>query len=103
MKNICRSKSKIKALVEPFIFEKLTDDSYEVLRLPSIRLMTWNRFDLGFKLFYLDIKDKNNSLAQFVYESDIRSQTLGCYKELGSEMKDTLRNIYLNLIIFTKV
>ncbi len=40
--------------MEPFIYEKLEKDTYEVLSINPIKLLTWNRLDLAFKLFYLD-------------------------------------------------
>jgi len=82
---------EIRPLIEPFIFEELEELSYEVLSFPSLCLLTWNRFDLAFKLLYLDLKETNNELAQHVYECDIRSQTLGSFKEAGNNSKTSFK------------
>jgi len=89
MPNLILKRSKVKALVEPFIFATLGRPSYEILSLPAVCFLTWNRFDLGFKLLYLDLKEKNSAYARQVYENDIRSQTLGSFEEYGSEAKNS--------------
>ncbi len=88
-------KQDFKNLVEPFIYENLKYDNYEVYKMDPINLLTWNRFDLAFKLFYLDYKAKNNQLALQVYREDIKSQTLGSFEEFGKEEKDTFAKYIL--------
>lgn len=91
MPNQVLKKAEIRPLIESFIFEELESTNYEVLRLPSNCLLRWNRFDLGFKLVYLDLKESNHELARHIYESDIRSQTLGSFKEAGSDLKTSFK------------
>jgi len=50
-------------------------------------LLTHTRFDLAFKLFYLDMKEKNGDLAKEVYLEHIRAFSLGKFIEPGNEEK----------------
>src|SRR6056297_1515930 len=84
-------KNSLQGLVENFIYEELDEDKYELISIFSPELLTWNRFDLGFKLFYLDLTNKNPSLANRVYQEDIRSQTLGKFKEPGNNKKNSFQ------------
>ena len=74
--------------LEPFIYEKLNKNEYEIIKKHPIKLLTWNRLDLAFKLFYLDNKDKLNDLAEKTYYQDIKSQTLGSFEEFGNDKKN---------------
>jgi len=82
-------KSELKNYIEPFIFEQLNKETYTCKRKSANSLLTWNRFDLAFKLFYLDMKAKNLKLATDIYAQDIKAQTLGEFKEFGSTTKDS--------------
>jgi len=79
-------KQQIQSAIEPFIYEKLSKDSYHIERVLANKLLTWNRFDLAFKLFYLDNKIHNVLIAKKVYKEDIKAQTLGKFIELGNEV-----------------
>lgn len=83
------SKSKLKALIEPIVYDGIKEGAYEVAKCNSSDLLTWNRLDLGFKLFYLDNLKKNKRLALEMYKADIACQTMGTYKELGNDEKDS--------------
>ncbi|MEW5011047.1 MAG: hypothetical protein AB1Y22_05700 [Cycloclasticus sp.] len=83
------NKSELKGKIEPFIFNKLSNQSYEIKTRSSSSLLTWNRFDIAFKLFYLDNKENNIGLARLVYEHDIRAQTLGSFEEYGNDDKQS--------------
>ncbi len=78
-------KCALKNLIEPFIYEKLDGKEYEVNVKPAIELLTWNRFDLAFKLSYLDNINVYPSIAIEIYKNDIKAQTLGKFIELGNE------------------
>lgn len=82
-------KEELKQKLEPFIYEKLQKDTYEVIKLNPIELLTWNKLDLAFKLFYLDNKVKNEVLATKIYKEDIKAQTLSSFREYGNEDKDS--------------
>ena len=77
-------KKKINDKIDKFIYDKLHKNNYEVEKFKAVDLLTWNRLDLAFKLFYLDNKIKNQELALNVYKEDIRSQTLGEFVERGN-------------------
>ncbi|PHR51630.1 hypothetical protein [Cycloclasticus sp.] len=79
------AREEIEGLVEPFIYENLGREKYQLNDQLSNELLTWNRLDLAFKLFYLDNVDVYPELAKEVYKEDIRSQTLGTFIELGNE------------------
>lgn len=81
------AKQNLKNKLEPFIYDKLTQEAYEVENISSKKLLTWSRLDLAFKLFYLQYKEKVPSLALEIYKNDIRSQTLGSFEEFGNNAK----------------
>lgn len=84
------SKSEMMDKLESFIVEKLADNKlYEVTRVEAKDLLSSNRFDLGFKLFFLKNFKKNRCLAERIYYEDIRSQTLGSFTEYGNEAKNS--------------
>lgn len=89
-------KNKLAHQVESFIHKNLEKKEYEIFFIESIVLLTWNRLDLAFKLFYLDNKNNNKELAELVYKYDIKAQTLGSYIEYGNEEKKNSFEIYLN-------
>jgi hypothetical protein len=94
-------KNKLKKMIEPFIYDKLTKEEYEIKTIKAIDLLSWNRLDLAFKLFYLDNKRTNFELAKKVYKEDIKSQTSGKFIEYGNENKKN--NFEEYLIIFDKI
>lgn len=75
----------LQKLIEIFIYKNLERKEYQVKKQFAKELLTWNRLDLAFKLFYLDNVDVYPELAKEVYREDIRSQTLGTFIELGNE------------------
>lgn len=79
------SKENLKAKVEPFIYKKLTEKEYEIKNIKAKNLLTWNRFDLAFKLSYLDNIKVSPSIANEIYKHDIKAQTLGKFTEYGNE------------------
>lgn len=86
-------KQALRNRLEPFIYEKLEKDEYKQETINSKKLLTWNRLDLAFKLFYLDNKEVNYYLAERVYAADIKAQTLGSFIEFGNEEnKNSFKN-----------
>lgn len=82
-------KENIKEKIEPFVYERLSRDYYEISTCPARKLLTWNRFDLGFKLFYLENIDRAPEISKLVYKEDIRVQTQGTYVEYGNNSKNS--------------
>jgi hypothetical protein len=57
-------------------------------------LLVSTRFDLAFKLFYLDVINENIELARFVYKEHIRAFSLGSFSEPGNSEKNTADAFY---------
>lgn len=88
MKKILRS--ELFPLLEPHFYNDLVEDTYAVEQIEATTLLTHTRFDLAFKLFYLDMKDKSEKLAQEVYSEHIRAFSLGKYTEPGNLEKNSI-------------
>ena len=56
MNNI--SKKDLLKLIEPHFSGDLDKDIYDINTINSVDLLSNNRFDLAFKLFYLNLKEK---------------------------------------------
>lgn len=67
-----------------FLLEK---DAYEVFEVLAVNLLTYNRFDLAFKLMFLDLYNINPNLAKDVYVEHIRAFSFGKFTEPGNELK----------------
>ena len=80
-------KDNLKNLIEPHFHKYLQKESYEVISKKALDLLTHTRFDLAFKLFYLDIKERNEKLAKEVYLEHIRAFSLGKFSEPGNKEK----------------
>lgn len=78
--------------IEPFLRSSIDSKGFNIRKMPAQDLLTWNRFDLAFKLFYLDIRDKNPGLARNVYEQHLKSFGLGKILEPGNPKKNSLEN-----------
>lgn len=102
MKNIKKAlnKPQIKNCIEPFLYEQLPDSEFSVSTIPAKKLLTWNRLDLAFKLFYLELKNQLHEMADTLYEWDIQAQTSGKFSELGNVEKNTFSD-YKNLFDVT--
>ncbi|EKO3694622.1 hypothetical protein VCSRO155_3294 [Vibrio cholerae] len=87
-------KEHLKGKIEDFIFRKLEHNKFETFKLKPKEILTSNRFDLGLKLAYLTYKEYLPDLAEKIYHHDIRSQTLGEFKEYGNDEKNTF-NVYI--------
>src|SRR5699024_12464080 len=81
---------ELKSLIEPFIFDQLTENQYKTTTIPAIKLLKNTRFDLGFKLYYLSLQDKDKDFAEKIYKEHIRAITKGKYIEYGNENKNTI-------------
>lgn len=59
-------------------------------KFTSNDLLTWNRFDLTFKLFYLECLENKSKLGRDFYEKHLRAFGLGKIHEPGNAEKNTL-------------
>lgn len=83
------NKENIKDFIEPHIYSLLTEKEYEVFDIASNKLLTYNKLDIAFKLFFLEYHKILPLLAKEVYKADIKAQTMGEFKEFGNEDKDS--------------
>ena len=82
--------TKLLKLIEPHFEKDLTQDSYETKRIKVKELLTHTRFDLAFKLLYLEMMGRNIKFAKDIYKEHIRAFSLGKFTEPGSEEKNSI-------------
>ena len=78
-------KEFLKDKLEPFIYETLNGNEYEIIENNPKDLLSWNRLIVAFNLYYLTYKDKHQELAKEVYKEMVRATSLGKYIEPGQE------------------
>jgi len=84
------SKDSLIKLIEIHFFDYLKDENYQILDIKSKNLLTSNRFDLSFKLLYLEMLDKNLSFSKEIYKEHIKAFSLGKFTEPGNEKKNSI-------------
>lgn len=89
----------LEKLIEPNIYNNLTDEHYQLEYWASEELLHPNRFDLAFKLFYLRMSKLHPDLAREVYLEHIRVFGLERYFEAGREDKIGKKLLSTNLKI----
>lgn len=75
--NYIISKEKLVNLIEPGLLSRMQNKEYTVEKVAPQTLVTHNRLDIGFRTIYLELKETLPSLADEIYQHDLRSQTLG--------------------------
>ena len=95
MKNkVVINKEAVKNKVEPFIYNKINLPEVEVHN--EVPVLTHNRFDLAFKILFLEsILNFKTKRAEDIYKEHIRAFSLGSFKEPGNEDKNSL-NKFIN-------
>lgn len=88
------NKSEIKGLIDKHLYEGLSKGCYEVKSIPAINFLTGSRFDLAFKLIYLDMLYKDSSFAKELYKEHIRAFSFGRFDEPGNDTKNTIDRFY---------
>ena len=78
-----------KGLIEKRLLRFLNENS-KVVKINAQDLITSNRFDICFKLAYLDMKQKNSDFAKEIYASHIKAFGLGEYTEPEKPNKKNL-------------
>lgn len=81
--------------IEPSIRAYVDVDGMHLRTVLSNELLTWNRFDLAFKLFYLEIKKFNPLLGKKYYEQHLKSFGLGTIREPDNPLKSSLEDFIL--------
>lgn len=84
-------RSDILPLIDSFYQEDLTLESYEVQSILAIKCLTSLRFDLAFKLLYLEMRDKNAQFSKRIYQEHIRAFSLGKFAEPGNAEKNSIK------------
>ena len=82
--------SEIEKLIEPWLKEYLALGNYNVQQTNPLSLLTWDRFDLGAKLLFLDDLISNRTINYNLYAEHIKLFTLGSFKEYGNNRKHSL-------------
>lgn len=78
--------------IEPFIRGDIDVNQLQVHTVLARELITWNRFDLAFKLFFIEMQFSNPSLGEKYYEQHLRSFGLGQIREPGNPLKSSLEH-----------
>lgn len=84
------SRDTLIRLIEPHLEKDLKQDYYDVKTIKANKLLTHTRFDLAFKLLYLEMKNKDVKFAKEMYKEHIRAFSLGKFSEPGSEDKNSI-------------
>jgi len=83
--------SEVKKLLERHLEKSLVNKMYTSKTIEARELLTSTRFDVAFKLLYLEIKSKNIEFAKEIYKEHIRAFSLGKFTEYGNKEKDSIR------------
>jgi hypothetical protein len=94
------SKCNLSKIIEPEFHSCLNSDSYNIETIKALKLLRGNRFDLAFKLLFLELEGVNKLYAKEVYKEHIRAFSLGDYTEPGNKEKNNLDKYYE---VFTEI
>ena len=86
------NKQNLKQLIEPHFYNNLKQEEYDIKFIQANKLLTWNRFDLAFKLLYLEMKDFNVEFSKEIYKEHIKAFSLGKFIEPGNEKKNSIES-----------
>src|SRR5690606_19296621 len=83
--------------VEPFLLNKIPDLSHVTVEDGVEMHLTHNRFDVAFKLYYLQgLKGPSSSFRKKCYEGHIKAFSLGSFSEPGNPEKNSIENFELD-------
>ena len=88
------SAEELKSLIEPILYIDINKEVYESKVINPIQFLTHKRFDLAFKLFYLDERHNNPIYARYLYEQHIKAFSLGKYREPGNKEKTSIEDFF---------
>ncbi len=83
-------KNRLLKRIEKHFHNDLKSNTYKIQTLKSKLLLTNTRFDLAFKLLYLEMKDKKVHFAKEIYKEHIRAFSLGKFTEPGNDEKNNI-------------
>ncbi|QOP41459.1 hypothetical protein [Sulfurimonas marina] len=84
------NKFELKRLLESHFDKDLVQDKYELKDIDAKNLLTNTRFDLAFKVLYLEMIDRDVKFAKEIYTEHIRAFSLGKFTEPGNADKNSL-------------
>lgn len=87
MKNI--NVVQLKDLIEKHFHSNLKSESYKLKTIPAIEFLTCNRFDIAFKLLYLEMLKSDVDFSKVIYKEHIRAFSLGKFNEPGNDEKNS--------------
>jgi hypothetical protein len=107
MNTISRSELKKIKLIESHFFELLEDETYNIEKIKALNLLTWNRLDVAFKLYFLEMLGNGVMFSHKMYIDHISAFSFGKFTEPGNKNKrgakkfleyflDTFRDIEKN-------
>ncbi len=98
------SRGELNGLIEPEILDKLVNDQYETEEIPATKLLLSQRFDLAFKILFLEQQKHNPDYGTAVYLAHIKAFSFGTFTEPNNEQKrskgkfvDTFINLSQNI------
>ena len=80
----------IAQLIEPHLQKNLIQKDYKLKNIKAKELLVHTRFDLAFKLLYLENIDKKSKFSKEIYIEHIRAFSLGEYTERGNKEKNNI-------------
>jgi len=80
---------RLKNLLENHLYVNLKSESYKTKTIPAIKLLTFNRFDIAFKLLYLEMLKFDVEFSKDIYKEHIRAFSLGKFTEPGNDDKNS--------------
>ena len=89
-------KDRLLKLIEPHFIKDLVHNDYKIKTIKAKNLLTHNRFDIAFKLLYLELREKDFSLAKEIYKDHIRAFSLNKFTEPGNKHKNSLKKFIDN-------
>ena len=87
-----KSKENIVGLIDQYILDQSKKKIFELKEFKASDFLSYNRLDIGFKLLYLNLRLKNNKLAESIYTSHIDAFTFGRFNEKGNLNKKTIND-----------
>ena len=85
-------KSSLLKLIDHHFRNYLIYENYKLIEIDPSDLISPTRFDLGFKLIYLEYSDYE--FARSIYKDHIRALSLGAYREPGNRNKIGIEKFY---------
>jgi len=80
---------RLRGLIDNHFSSEIANKNYTVKAIEANQLLTHNRFDIAFKLIYLELIEKNPNLAVCYYKKHLEILSLGKFTEPGNPNKNS--------------